>query len=134
MKRWLAVTLVALPTLALAAPPQTIYRCGPDGRVYSQAPCADGKALSIDDSRSAAQQKAARDATARDAEQAKQLAAERRQREDAVKGQQATGFKTAPPTGPASAPARKPAKGKSAAEQPNMSPPMRLPAQGTAPR
>jgi len=62
--------LALLPLLVQAAPPQTVYRCGPDGRVYSQTPCADGKALSVDDPRSASQQKAAREVTARDAEQA----------------------------------------------------------------
>ena len=70
-----------LPLLAQAAPPQTVYRCGADGRVYSQAPCADGKALSVEDPRSASQQKAAREVSERNAEQARKLAGERRQRE-----------------------------------------------------
>lgn len=117
-----------LPLLASAAPPQTVYRCGPDGRVYSQTPCADGKALTVDDPRSVGQQKAAREVAARDAEQAKKLADERRQREDAVKGQAAAGFKTAPAAEAASAPPRK-AKTKAAAADPSMSPPMRVPAQ-----
>jgi hypothetical protein len=73
--------LLALP---LAAAPQTVYRCGPDGRSFSQTPCSDGQALSVDDARSAAQQKAARDVAARDAAQARKLAEERRQREDAA--------------------------------------------------
>nr|MCU0920547.1 hypothetical protein [Burkholderiaceae bacterium] len=70
----------------------------------------------------------------RDAEQARKLADERRQREAASKGQQAAGFKTAPAAEAASAPPRKPkAKAASAsADAPTMSPPMRLPAQGTA--
>jgi len=77
--------LALLPLLVQAAPPQTVYRCGPDGRVYSQTPCADGKALSVDDPRSASQQKASREVSARDAEQAKNLADERGDRLDRVR-------------------------------------------------
>ena len=126
--------LVALlPMLAHAAPPQTVYRCGPDGRVYSQTPCADGKPLTVDDPRSAEQRKAAREVSAREAEQAKKLADERRQREQAAQGQAAAGFRTAPTAETASAPARN-SKGKAAATEPSMSPPMRVPAQAAAPR
>jgi hypothetical protein len=134
MKRLGIAALLLACAMAQAAPPQTVYRCGPEGRVYSQTPCADGKALSADDPRSASQQKAARDVAERDAEQARKLADERRQREAASKGQQAAGFKTAPAAEVASAPSRKP-KAKSAsasADTPTMSPPMRLPAPGTA--
>ena len=122
-----ALALLATPALQ-AAPPQTVYRCGSDGRVYSQTPCADGKALTADDPRSAAQQKAAQDVAARDAKQAKKLAEERRQREDAAKGQGAAGFKTAPPGEAASAPARKSKAKTAAAVDASMSPPMRVPA------
>jgi hypothetical protein len=132
MKRHPLPALAALlPLLAQAAPPQTVYRCGPDGRVYSQAACADGKALTVDDSRSAGQQKAAREVTAREAEQAKKLADERRQREQAAKGQTAAGIKAAPAAEAASVPPRKP-KAKAAATDPSMSPPMRVPAQTAA--
>ena len=44
--------------LALASGPvlgQTIYRCGPAGNVYSHQPCAEGRAVAVDDSRSPAQ-------------------------------------------------------------------------------
>ena len=121
--------LALLPLLVQAAPPQTVYRCGPDGRIYSQTPCADGKALSVDDPRSASQQKAAREVSARDAEQAKKLADERRQREEETKGQAAAGIKPEAPA--ASAPARKP-KAKTAVSDPSMTPPMRVPAQTAA--
>jgi len=125
------VLLALVPLLAQAAPPQTVYRCGPDGRVYSQTPCADGKALTVDDPRSTSQQKAARDVTAREAEQAKKLADERRQREETAKGQAAAGIK--PAAEAASAPARKQKeKAKTAAADPSMSPPMRVPAQTAA--
>jgi hypothetical protein len=133
MSRSGAAILLLACAMAQAAPPQTVYRCGLDGRIYSQTPCADGKALSADDPRSASQQKAASAVAERDAEQAKKLADERRQREVAAKGQQAGGFKTAPATEAASAPPRKPkAKTASASADASMSPPMRVPAQGTA--
>lgn len=35
-----------------AATAQTIYRCGPDGRVYSQMPCAQGRVIDARDVRS----------------------------------------------------------------------------------
>jgi hypothetical protein len=127
---WLALAGV----VGQAAPPQTVYRCGPDGRIYSQTPCADGKALSVDDPRSASQQKAARDVAGRDAEQARKLSEERRQREAVAKEQKAAGFKTAPAADAASAPQRKPRpKAASAnADSPPMSPPMRVPPQSPA--
>lgn len=121
-----------LPLLAQAAPPQTVYRCGADGRVYSQAPCADGKALSVEDPRSASQQKAAREVSERNAEQARKLAGERRQREADAKGQAAAGIKTAPAAEAASAAPRKP-KAKASTIDPSMSPPMRLPAHSAGP-
>ena len=131
------LALLQLAALSVqAAPPQTVYRCGPDGRVYSQAPCADGKPLSVEDPRSASQQKAASDVAARDAEQAKQLAEQRRQREQAAQGQLAAGFKTAPPPPAAASAGQRPSKGKgrAATADPRMSPPMRVPATVGAPR
>jgi hypothetical protein len=126
------LVLLALAALAQAAPPQTVYRCGPEGRVYSQTPCADGKAVTVDDPRSASQQKAARDVAARDAQRAKDLAEERRQREQAARGQQAAGIKPAADSA-ASAPARK-AKPKADTADPKMSPLMRVPAPAPTPR
>lgn len=139
------VALVALTQLvalsAQAAPPQTVYRCGPDGRVYSQAPCTDGKPLSVEDPRSGSQQSAARDVAARDAEQARQLADQRRQRERAAQGQPAAGFKTAPPAPAAASAGQAVSQAKAARKtraappaDPRMSPPMRVPAAASAPR
>jgi hypothetical protein len=118
-----------------AAPPQTVYRCGPEGRVYSQTPCADGKPVTVDDPRSASQQRSAQDTAARDAQQAKTLADERRQREQAAKGQQAAGIKLPVAESAASAPARKP-KANPATADSKMSPLMRVPtpAPALAPR
>jgi hypothetical protein len=88
---------------APAAPPQTVYRCGPDGRIYSQTPCADGQPLTVDDSRTAGQRREAEDVARREAKSAQQLADERRQREAAARGQPAIGIKPDPPAPPASA-------------------------------
>jgi len=128
-----AAWLLALAgTAAAAAPPQTVYRCGPDGRVYSQTPCADGRAVTTEDSRSASQQKAAGDVATREAQQAQKLADERRRREAAAKNQQAAGIKMpATAVEGASAPARK-AKGKLPPADPNIGPLMRVPAQPAA--
>jgi hypothetical protein len=122
-------------TAARAAPPQTVYRCGPEGRVYSQTPCADGKVVTIEDSRSDQRQKAAREVAERDAQQARTLAEQRRQREAAAAGQGITGIKSAPAESPASAPPRKKkskADTKTAPADSNMSPPMRAVPQAAA--
>lgn len=120
-----AVALAVAAATALAAPPQTVYRCGPDGRQYSQTPCADGRPVTVEDSRSAEQQRAAKDVAARDSKQAEKLADERRQRDEAAKGQVAVGIKPAQDAAAASAPKRK-AKAQTQAAESNMSPPMRV--------
>ena len=123
-RRACAVALAVAAATALAAPPQTVYRCGPDGRQYSQTPCADGRPVTVEDSRSAEQQRAAKDVAARDSKQAEKLADERRQRDEAAKGQVAVGIKPAQDAAAASAPKRK-AKAQTQAAESNMSPPMR---------
>jgi hypothetical protein len=50
-----------------------VYRCGPDGRSYSQEPCAQGQTIDVADPRSAQQAAQARQATLRDARQADEL-------------------------------------------------------------
>jgi hypothetical protein len=126
------LAMLALAALAQAAPPQTVFRCGPEGRVYSQTPCADGKPVTVDDPRSASQQKAARDIATRDAQQAKDLAEERRQREQAALGQQAIGIKPADSAASSPASKTKP-KAKTDTADPKMSPLMRVPTPAPAP-
>ena len=48
------LSLLVLGLFAVAAPQAAsaqgaVYRCGADGRSYSQQPCADGRTLRIDD-------------------------------------------------------------------------------------
>jgi hypothetical protein len=67
LPRIAAGALTLLRGCAAAAPPLSVYRCGPDGRVYSQTPWQDGQPVSVEDSRSAAQQRAAKAAAERPA-------------------------------------------------------------------
>jgi hypothetical protein len=74
-----SLLIVVASAQALAAPP--IYRCGPDGREYSQTPCPAGREIDAADPRSAQQQRDGQAVAARDARLAKDLAAQRRSRE-----------------------------------------------------
>lgn len=84
----LSPSLLFIPALcalnlmpATAAAETTVYRCGAEGRAYSQQPCADGRAMTLDDSRSDAQQRAARQGIERDQALADRLRRERREQE-----------------------------------------------------
>ena len=63
---------------------QQVYRCGPEGRVYSQTPCKDGYAVPTDDARSDAQRKAALETVKTDAKLAERMTREREERERAA--------------------------------------------------
>jgi hypothetical protein len=101
--------LVACSTLHA----QTVYRCGPEGRVYSQTPCPQGRAVDVSDERSA-EQRAAAQARVRD-EQARGDALERERLEreagkPALAGK--IGERPAPMQPPASDAKAKPSKKK----------------------
>lgn len=66
---------------ATAAGETTVYRCGPQGAVYTQQPCDGGRALAVDDHRTDAQQRAARQGIERDQALADRLRRERREQE-----------------------------------------------------
>jgi hypothetical protein len=51
-----AVLLVIVGTVHAAQP---IYRCGPDGRIYSDVPCPDGRSVAVDDARTPEQRRQA---------------------------------------------------------------------------
>ena len=89
--------------------------------------------MTTEDSRSAEQQKAAREVAARDSKHAEKLTTERRQREELAKGQAAAGIKPADNTTAASAPKGK-AKSQPKVADANMSPPMRVPAAAAKPK
>ena len=117
--------LTLLPVLAAA---QTVYRCGADGREYSQTPCKEGRAVEAADPRSAAEQRAARDIAARDAKLADKLARENRAREAEAARAKAAGIQPTPKpaSAAASAPHRKKKKSNGYEDgDGTLSPPMR---------
>ena len=76
----LAIALLACCTSALAQG-QTVWRCGPDGRVFSDTPCAEGRLVATVDPRPAADVHAAREMARREQHLADRLREERVQRE-----------------------------------------------------
>ncbi len=80
MKLIVCMTML-LGSAAFAAPESGVWRCGADGRSYSDSPCPGGRPVVTDDSRNAEQRNEAREAVARDRTVARQLAQERRERE-----------------------------------------------------
>ena len=106
MKHLVAASILVLCATAISAAPTTIYRCGPDGREYSQVPCVDGILIDASDPRSAAQRSEALKVAARERQRAAELERERRTNEAAIKPASASGFnaRPSPPASVASAP------------------------------
>jgi hypothetical protein len=74
MKTKHALTLLALAGLPLlAAAQQTIWRCGADGRSYSNVPCAEGRTLETVEARPAADVLAAQGLALREKQRADQM-------------------------------------------------------------
>ncbi len=95
--------LLALSPAAPAAGNNTVYRCG---QTYQQTPCPAGQAVNVADERDASQQADAKRAQAADKALAKDLAAERRERDKSAKPQtHAAGVALSP--GPAASAAPK---------------------------
>jgi len=69
---------------AACAAPQKVFRCGPDGRIYSQVPCKDGYEVGADDKRSAEQRKAAEASVKREEKLSDEMARERQAKEAAA--------------------------------------------------
>lgn len=84
MNKLIGVLMLALPLLAGA---QEVWRCGPDGRVYADAPCADGRRVDVAQAeRPAADVQAARTRAAREEQRATALRSERLAQEAAQRG------------------------------------------------
>lgn len=84
---------------------QTVYRCGADGRSYSQQPCPEGRTVAVDDRRGADARREGEAAATRQARAAELLAQERRRREAerpraASLGQSASGDPSFAPAAP----------------------------------
>ena len=91
-----AFTLLAALLFATTAQAQGVWRCGPDGRAYSDSPCAQGRVVAVADTRSTTQVQAAQDVVARDRALARQMVQERRDNErEALSRSGITGFKPA---------------------------------------
>lgn len=115
MKTRAALLFVSLGVAASWAgadgPSQKVYRCGPDGRVYSQTPCKDGYEVAADDARSAEQRKAA-EATLKSDTKATERMTREREAKERVAARQGPAIiadsSRAPPVSPAaSAPKKK---------------------------
>jgi hypothetical protein len=59
------LTLLAASLVCASVQAQTVYRCGTEGREYSQTPCPQGRAVNVSNERSA-EQRAAAETTVRD--------------------------------------------------------------------
>lgn len=96
----LALTLTMLLLLlgpTLAASGQTVWRCGNDGRSYSDMPCPGGRAVDVADVRDADQRAQAQQVAVREQQLVQHLRQERGQRlrEAQALGQGAAGIKPA---------------------------------------
>ena len=91
---------------ALAAP---IYRCGADGRTYSQVPCAEGSIVEATDPRTAAQRA---EATRFVAAERQRAAEQERERKAAAKPAAGASAASAADTGQAGPKSRSDTKGK----------------------
>lgn len=78
MSRYLVAVLLLVAGVAPAA---DVYRCGLDGRSYSDQPCAEGRRLDVADARSSEQVAQAREVADRDRRLDLSQAAERRANE-----------------------------------------------------
>jgi hypothetical protein len=76
-----AAFMLALLCAGGAAAQTPVYRCGADGRSYSHQPCDGGRAIEVDDRRSAQQAAQARQAVQRDVREANELERARLQAE-----------------------------------------------------
>ena len=78
--------LLALAALPLLADAQTIWRCGADGRSFSNTPCSEGQALAVADIRPNQDVAEARALADREMRLAEKLGRERLREESAQRG------------------------------------------------
>jgi hypothetical protein len=83
------------------AAPQKVFRCGPDGRIYSQTPCKDGYEVNAADPRSTEQRKAAAEASQREGKAVDKITRERQAQETAAAKQGPSRIATASAAQPA---------------------------------
>lgn len=95
MKAWLTLFIAALPLLAQAQDTATIWRCGTDGRSYSDTPCTGGRSVEVPAARSPAEVAAAQAQADQEKRLAERLQRERLQRENVAPGTGLIGIKSA---------------------------------------
>ncbi len=78
------LALLAVSLVCAGAQAQTVYRCGPEGREYSQVPCPQGRAVTVSDERSE-QQRSAAEARVREDQALGEGLERERQRRESVK-------------------------------------------------
>jgi hypothetical protein len=78
MKPWFAAATLLF---AVGAQAQTVWRCGPEGRSYSDSPCPQGRLVAAGDTRSPAALQEAREVAARQQRLADKLVHDRQQQE-----------------------------------------------------
>jgi hypothetical protein len=94
--------LSLLACLPMAAPAQTIYRCGTNE--YTRIPCPDGRPVEALDTRSAAQRAEARRILAEEDKRGRQMERDRVKQEASIKPAAATSLKPPAAASAASAP------------------------------
>ena len=110
MKHHLLTLMIALAGGAATAGP--IYRCGPDGKTYSQVPCAEGTVVESSDPRTAAQRAEAKRVVAAERKAAADLERERKAQEKMAPASAPAATLSPPPAASAAASAAKaPKKG-----------------------
>jgi hypothetical protein len=88
--------LLLCGTLALPATAQKVWRCGADGRIFSDRPCADGRAWEVDARVTAEAATEARQVSERERASLQRLAGQRLSREAEGRQRGAAGFRPAP--------------------------------------
>jgi predicted outer membrane protein len=107
MTRWLLLMFAALPWLAQAqAEGAAVWRCGADGRSFSDQPCAGGRLVDVPAPRSAAEVAAAQAQAEQEKRFAERLTRERQQRDNVAPGTGLMGIKQPKVVQTSSAPTR----------------------------
>jgi hypothetical protein len=99
----LGIAVLLLAPLLSPAAAQKIFRCGPEGKTYSQTPCKDGYEVNANDQRSPEQRKAAEDVVKREAKLTETMAREREAKEAVAAKQAPTIIGKPPVSAPAAA-------------------------------
>ncbi len=108
MKLLLTCAATMLLTGTLQA--QTVWRCGPDGRSYSDSPCPGGLAVSVTDRPAAADVQAAKAAAERERALAARMTQQRLQQEQLAANTGPAGFRHEVPAAVKPKATRKPGK------------------------